>query len=205
MTREEAIEYLKRADITVGQTIKTRTAEALEMAINALQTEHCEDRKNCPHRHENGNCLSVGGFCLAVDNKHCQLKNEPCGKDTNVPATDAISRQAAIEQSIVLRDISNPDKEWEVVTVATIKHLKSVQTEQRWIPVSERLPNNHEYIKNNGLFNVSDGNRSYSEWFDIYDTQMFGEPTMNGFRVDRCVTAWQPLPETFKAESEDKE
>lgn len=129
MTREEAIEYLKRADITVGQTIKTRTAEALEMAIEALQTEpyfwekcpyyepdimfdgkeeydwgkctyktkHSDDRKNCPHRHENGNCLSVGGFCLAVDDKHCQLKNEPCGKDINIPATDAISRQAAID------------------------------------------------------------------------------------------------------------
>lgn len=49
---------------------------------------------------------------------------------------DLISRQAAIEQSIVLRDISNPDKEWEVVTVATIKHLKSVQPQKvgRWIP-----------------------------------------------------------------------
>ena len=67
-----------------------------------------------------------------------------------------------------------------------------------WIPVSERLPNRNEYIKNNGLFNVSDGNRSYSEWFDIYDTQKFGEPTMTGFRVDCAVTAWQPLPEPYK-------
>lgn len=37
MTKEEAIEYLKRADVTVGQEIKTRTAEALEMAIKALE------------------------------------------------------------------------------------------------------------------------------------------------------------------------
>ena len=71
-----------------------------------------------------------------------------------------------------------------------------------WIPVSERLPNNHEYIKNNGLFNVSDGNRSYSEWFDIYGTQRFGEPTMHGFRADNCVTAWKPLPEPYKEVSE---
>lgn len=61
MTREEAIEYLKRADTTVGQTIKTRTAEALEMAIEAL-------------------------------------KQDPCGKDINVPATDAISRQAVLSE-----------------------------------------------------------------------------------------------------------
>lgn len=68
----------------------------------------------------------------------------------------------------------------------------------RWIPVSERLPNRDEYIKNNGLFNVSDGNRSYSEWFDIYDKQRFGEPTMAGFRVDYVVTAWMPLPSAYE-------
>jgi len=36
MTEKEAIEYLKRADITVGQKIKTKTAEALELAIHAV-------------------------------------------------------------------------------------------------------------------------------------------------------------------------
>ena len=39
MTREEAIEYLKRADVTVGREIKTKTAKALEMAIKALEQE----------------------------------------------------------------------------------------------------------------------------------------------------------------------
>lgn len=29
------------------------------------------NRKNCEYRHENGNCLKVGGFCTSVDNKHC--------------------------------------------------------------------------------------------------------------------------------------
>ena len=75
---------------------------------------------------------------------------------------------------------------------------------KRWIPVKERLPNRNEYIKNNGLFIVSDGNRSYSEWFDIYDKQRFGEPTMDGFRVDYAVAAWMSLPDPYKAESEDK-
>ena len=79
---------------------------------------------------------------------------------------------------------------------------KLVSQELKWIPVSERLPNRDEYIKNNGLFNVSDGNRSYSEWFDIYDKRRFGEPTIMGFRVDYAVTAWMPLSEPYKAESE---
>lgn len=37
MTREEAIEYLKGADVTVYHDRKTKTAEALEMAIEALE------------------------------------------------------------------------------------------------------------------------------------------------------------------------
>ena len=76
--------------------------------------------------------------------------------------------------------------------------------ETRWIPVSERLPTKEEYIANNGLFIVSDGNRTYAEYFDVYSSmKYFGEPAMNGFRVDRCVTAWMPVPEPYKAESED--
>lgn len=86
-----------------------------------------------------------------------------------------------------------------------LEELPPVTPVQRWIPVSERLPKPDEYIKNNGLFNVSDGNRSYSEWFDIYDKKRFGEPTMDGFRVDKRVTAWMPLPEPYKAEMESEE
>lgn len=75
----------------------------------------------------------------------------------------------------------------------------------RWIPISERLSNHDEYIKNNGLFIVSDGNRSYSEWYDIYDKRRFGEPTMSVFHVNYAVTHWMPLPEPYKAESEEKQ
>ena len=72
--------------------------------------------------------------------------------------------------------------------------------QSKWIFISERLPNNHEYIKNNGLFNVSDGNRSYFGWFDIYDTKKFVKPTIAGFCVDNAVIEWMPLPEPIKAE-----
>lgn len=82
--------------------------------------------------------------------------------------------------------------------------IPTAEPQREWIPISERLPYNHEYIQNNGLFIVSDGNRSYAEWFDIYDKQMFGEPTMSGFRVDYAVTAWMTLPQPYKAESEDR-
>lgn len=93
----------------------------------------------------------------------------------------------------------------EIVIEKAIQKLKDDGVfVSRWIPVSERLPNHDEYMKNNGLFNVSDGTISYSEWFDINEKKMFGELTMNGFRVDRAVTAWMPLPEPYKAESEGR-
>lgn len=89
----------------------------------------------------------------------------------------------------------------EIVTEA----LSSSEKPNKWIFVSERLPNRDEYIKNNGLFIVSDGNRSYSAWYDIYDTQSFGEPTMSGFHIDYAVTAWMPLPEPCKTSKRDEE
>lgn len=75
----------------------------------------------------------------------------------------------------------------------------TVPPTQSWIPVSERLPTKEEYIANNGLFIVTDGNRTYAEYFDVYNSmRYFGEPTMNGFRADLCVLAWQPLPEPYE-------
>lgn len=68
----------------------------------------------------------------------------------------------------------------------------------KWIPVSERFPDKEEYIQCNGLFIVSDGNRVYAEHFDIYDKKCFGEPTIYGFKADRLVIAWRPLPEPYK-------
>jgi len=49
MTKEEAIAYIKRADVTVGREIKTKTAEALDMAIKALEQK---SKSEWEHDHE---------------------------------------------------------------------------------------------------------------------------------------------------------
>ena len=43
MTAEEVITYLEQADTTVYKEIKTKTAEALEIAIKALKQQPSED------------------------------------------------------------------------------------------------------------------------------------------------------------------
>lgn len=83
-----------------------------------------------------------------------------------------------------------------------IKIVENLASEHNagWIPCSERLPSKEEYQKCNGQFIVSDGNRTYTTYFDIYDTLKFGEPTITKFVIDRCVIAWQPLPEQYREE-----
>jgi len=35
-----------------------------------------DERKDCPMRHANGNCLPCGGFCLAVNDEICEALHE---------------------------------------------------------------------------------------------------------------------------------
>ena len=60
-----------------------------------------------------------------------------------------------------------------------------------WIPCSVRLPNREEYLKDDGRFIVTDGNRVYQDLFDVYDGQFEFSHTMH---EDRCVIAWMPFP-----------
>lgn len=166
---------------------------------------------------------NIHGVMDVIDVYNCKkiikaLEQEPTTK--NDLGVDCINRDSAIKAlgydinfdfkpgvSKHMDDIAKLLNTIYETQVNNIKALPSVTPQEpRWIPVSERLPTKEEYIANNGLFIVSDGNRTYAEYFDVYDSmKYFGEPTMNGFRVDRCVTAWMPLPEPYKAESEDKE
>ena len=106
MTIEEAREFLINISYKLGsiavEYLTEKDGEKMREAIKALEQETCEDRRNCPHRHENGNCLSVGGFCMAVDDKHCQLK-----KEQQEPCEDCISRQATVERLCKIAEFMN--------------------------------------------------------------------------------------------------
>lgn len=119
------------------------------------------------------------------------MKTEPCG--------DVISRQAVLDKAkywIAMQETKTGfiEKRGYFVDADDIKALPSVQPEQRWIPVSERLPESDEDVL------VTNGIGTYVGWID---------PTDNGWRVDSKskyfmddILAWMPLPEPFKEESE---
>ena len=93
---------------------------------------------------------------------------------------DLISRQQAIDA------LYNVD-EYNSRSVIAIKNLPSVQSEQRWIPVTERLPEKSGYY----LATVDIG-------WKIVDVIYFNNGS--GFLMANTVKAWKPRPEPYQGE-----
>ena len=67
----------------------------------------------------------------------------------------------------------------------------------RWISVSEKLPASDEDVL------ITNGIGIYVGWIDATDKGWRVDSEMDYFMND--IVAWQPLPEPYKAESEDNE
>ena len=104
----------------------------------------------------------------------------------NVPKEDLISRKAAIDAiSNWLYDTQTTETSDEVLL-----KLPSAQPEPHWIPVSEKLPGENEFV--------------------LVTFGWFGRKTDPGVNIDEIrdgdwmisevVTAWMPLPEPYMAE-----
>lgn len=86
----------------------------------------------------------------------------------------------------------------------TVKEME--ENHSGWISCSERLPSKEEYLRDDGRFVVTDGNRRYQSCYDIYERcfktlKLFDfceEGRVSNFETDNCVVAWQPLPGEFK-------
>lgn len=91
---------------------------------------------------------------------------------------DLISRQQAIDA------LYNVD-EYNSRSVTAIKNLPSVQSEQRWIPVTERLPEKSGYY----LATVDIG-------LKVVDVIFFNNGS--GFLMANTVKAWKPTPEPYQ-------
>ena len=133
---------------------------------------------------------------------------------------DLISRQAAIDAIM-----GEPtDAHYPSWYAERLEQLPSAQPEQRWIPCSERLPEDirpvivtwkntdpksyYQYIvgkhftgtacyKNGKWYWYSSTTEDMLAEYGRYDSEEFDEAI-------ECI-AWMPLPEPYKAGSEDKE
>lgn len=66
-----------------------------------------------------------------------------------------------------------------------------------WITCAERLPTMEECLKNDCRFILDDGNRRYEGIYDYIEKQ-FIRYNCYETQPDKCVIAWQPMPEKYQ-------
>ena len=136
--------------------------------------------------------------------------------------SDLISRQQAIE---AINHICPVDTEYDCTLLdrvdvrCVLSDLPSAQPELRWIPFKTRpltkeekeehpewdgildckLPDDGQRI----LVNVSVRGHESVQYDEFYTDD--GSYLDSGYEIGTEATAWMPLPEPYKAESEDKE
>ena len=107
------------------------------------------------------------------------------------PCEDYVSREEALYGLNSINGTSELDKAFEV-----IENLPSVTTTQRWIPVSERLPEES--------LNSVIGWDAYRERC-VFVQYIDGHFQITGSDESFDIVAWMPLPKPYKAEMESEE
>jgi hypothetical protein len=112
---------------------------------------------------------------------------------------DAISRQAALDEIISRLGISGEKYllESERYIYQIIKDLPPVTPKQRWIPVSEGLPDERQSV----LVWCPEYRNMYCAYLKNKNWWIFGAFSQI---IPNAVIAWMPLPEPYKTESEEQ-
>ena len=119
---------------------------------------------------------------------------------------ELISRQAVIDAMYALCDTGETLKEnqWRdnphIDAVAeTIERLPSVNPQPKWIPVSERLPEDEQEI----LFSTKTGRVHSGKYHDDDSVNQWYSHKDKCRAWNNVITAWMPLPAPYKAERGD--
>ena len=210
MTNKEAIEILKEYE-AVDDSLKwymSGYSEAFDMAIKALeQSEPCNDDKGCSNCMYSGRPTYKSPCSECRDNSQWEMKPISRSHENSTECEDTISRQAAIDDL----NGKDPSQIWDTADIEVwVNALPSAQPEQRWIPVSERMPEDGEnclvsvrcsnnFLVDRGtystdLFNVDEedffGNRGESGWYYLSSEY--------GYCKILNVIAWMPEPRPYK-------
>ena len=109
---------------------------------------------------------------------------------------DTISRQAAIDKFepwLKVQGYSEGELNMLKAVLYELRLFPSAQPEQRWIPCSERLPEEKKDV-----LAVDDEGFFYIAQYSVYNKRGFWEETTEYISID--AVAWQPLPEPWKGE-----
>lgn len=106
---------------------------------------------------------------------------------------DLISRQDAIDLVIDMEFMNNTAKG---ILRGRLRKLPSAQPEQRWIPCSERLPEEgvSVLISVGGVYSAEGCLRWDKDWNQF---------RWSAIQDKEVVDAWMPLPEPFKRDRND--
>ena len=126
-------------------------------------------------------CVDIEALKMAIE----ALK----GKDTNVP-----SRKGVFIHDITVEMFRNASLEGvgELMASGEMEDISfpSAQQERRWIPCSERLPEEHKEVLTCSL-------EDFIEIQSIEDNCDYWENQHGDWSVDEVV-AWMPLPEPYR-------
>lgn len=209
MTNEEAAKILYTV-LSFGRCDcqKEEIEECLKMAIKALEQQPCED--DCISRYDVLTNLRLNwrlyesaedAIKMSIyDVSNMDSINPKQAKaeiEKEESAKDCISRAGALRHRHLIYDDDGIG--YSVVRVDEIMALPSVTPHPRWIPVSERLPEEETDVlicNRNGDIALSRGSYSTEVENDfIWYT--------SGWRFGKVI-AWMPLPKPYKAESEEE-
>ena len=205
---------------------------AMMMAIEALEQQPCDDaisRKAAldAMREETCGCCWDARYILAhLPSVNPQASKEDIHREREQaymrgyedasrkyrtePSEDAISRQAVIDAMAIWdwQELYSP-----IHFKQLLEDLPSVSTEKtgRWIPVSEKLPEVNQRVLVTSYSRVcyammisADGNSGYPVFKlqDSLNERVICETTVHSEFTTSRITAWMPLPEPYRAESE---
>lgn len=126
---------------------------------------------------------------------------------------DSISRQAAIKTINKVRDVCDTESldDYRDLLVECFEVMQPAQPEQRWIPCSERLPEEDTEVLISYRYKEGEGDTDHVN-IDItsYGTTCFGgreihtlkewRQPFDYFHANYEVIAWMPLPTPYREE-----
>lgn len=72
-----------------------------------------DKRKDCPMRHENGNCTVAGGFCTAVNDPICEALHNAfdCGYRSALRQQETVTNRNGLNEPLTLDELRQMDGE----------------------------------------------------------------------------------------------